>query len=187
MPRKGTRSSTKALAKRAAGASKPKTKPRGVASALAETTEAASAAIQSLGAFNAPSPTRSRPCALFGGSHEVEGSHSAGSPVLAVAASSEGETRPSPSQADPQAKAAGTASDPDTGPGQQSLPLQNLHPVKDSKAESVFWAWVLEQEYQRQELDQLNAEPALSSVLDQHELRIEFAHLIAGWVGGGDS
>ncbi|GMF43900.1 unnamed protein product [Phytophthora fragariaefolia] len=47
------------------------------------------------------------------------------------------------------------------------------------QAESVFWAWVLEQGYQRQELDQLKAELALSSVLDQRELRIEFAHLIA--------
>ncbi|GMF41757.1 unnamed protein product [Phytophthora fragariaefolia] len=47
------------------------------------------------------------------------------------------------------------------------------------QAESGFWAWGLEQGYQRQELDQLKAELALSSVLDQRELRIGFAHLIA--------
>ncbi|GMF43822.1 unnamed protein product [Phytophthora fragariaefolia] len=47
------------------------------------------------------------------------------------------------------------------------------------QAESVFWVWVREKGYQRQELDQLKAELALSSVLDQRELRIEFAHLIA--------
>ncbi|GMF44446.1 unnamed protein product [Phytophthora fragariaefolia] len=47
------------------------------------------------------------------------------------------------------------------------------------QAESVFWAGVLEQGYQRQELGQLKAELALSSVLDQRDLRIEFAHLIA--------
>ncbi|GMF38662.1 unnamed protein product [Phytophthora fragariaefolia] len=238
MPHKGTRSA-KAPAKKASGAPKPMAKPRGQASALAEATEAASAAIQSSGASNTPSSTHSRPPA---------------------AASSEGETRPSPSQADPQAKAARTASDPDTGSGQRSLPVRNLtlseglarvrgaatqhqgaaavqeepsssrkrsasqslrRKARDSfrglfdpssddveekgapdtkgglqpvwgypwvkpegvtgfpQAESVFWAWVLEQRYQRQELDQLKAELALSSVLDQRELRIEFAHLIA--------
>ncbi|GMF31627.1 unnamed protein product [Phytophthora fragariaefolia] len=48
--------------------------------------------------------------------HEVEGSHLAAARAPAAAtASIEGETRPSPSQADPQAKAAGTASDSDTG------------------------------------------------------------------------
>ncbi|GMF41759.1 unnamed protein product [Phytophthora fragariaefolia] len=37
-----------------------------------------------------------------------------------------GETGPSPSQAYTQAKAARTASDPDTGSGQRSLPVRNL-------------------------------------------------------------
>ncbi|GMF58752.1 unnamed protein product [Phytophthora fragariaefolia] len=40
--------------------------------------------------------------------------------------SKEGESRPSPSQADPQAKAARAARDPDTGSGQRSLPVRNL-------------------------------------------------------------
>ncbi|GMF47652.1 unnamed protein product [Phytophthora fragariaefolia] len=44
----------------------------------------------------------------------------------AAAASSEGEAWPSRSQADPQAKAARTASDPDTGSGQRSWPVRNL-------------------------------------------------------------
>ncbi|GMF41137.1 unnamed protein product [Phytophthora fragariaefolia] len=69
-------------------------------------------------------------------------------------------------------------------------PKGGLHPVSGypwvqpdgttgfPQAESVFWAWVLEQGYQRQELDQLKAELALSSVLVQRELRIEFAHII---------
>ncbi|GMF52052.1 unnamed protein product [Phytophthora fragariaefolia] len=58
--------------------------------------------------------------------HEAEGSHSAASPAPAAPASREGETVPSPSQADPQEKAARTASDPDTGSGQRSLPVRNL-------------------------------------------------------------
>ncbi|GMF31946.1 unnamed protein product [Phytophthora fragariaefolia] len=61
MPRKGTHSIVTAPAKKAAGAPKPKVKPRGRASALAEAIEAASAAIQSPGASNAPSSTHSRP------------------------------------------------------------------------------------------------------------------------------
>ncbi|GMF43921.1 unnamed protein product [Phytophthora fragariaefolia] len=120
MPRKGTRSSAKAPAKKAAGAPKPKAKPRDQASALAEATKAASAAIQPPDASNAPSTTHSRPV------DEAMGSHSAASPAPAAAASSEGETRPSPSQTDPQAKAARTASDLDTGSGQRSLPVRNL-------------------------------------------------------------
>ncbi|GMF16768.1 unnamed protein product [Phytophthora fragariaefolia] len=67
MPHKGTRSSARAPAKKAAGAPKPKAKPRGRASALAEATEAASAAIQSLGAANVPSSTRSRRVRLLQG------------------------------------------------------------------------------------------------------------------------
>ncbi|GMF38566.1 unnamed protein product [Phytophthora fragariaefolia] len=374
MPRKGTRSSAKAPAQKAAGALKPKAKPRDQASALAEATAAVSAAIQSPGASNAPLSTHSRRSrspdlppddrpnprfayrdhspgspadperVLYSGAesdpHEAEGSHSVASPAPAAPASREGETRPSPSQADPQAKAARTASDPDTGSGQRSLPVRNLTlseglarvrgsatqhqgaaaaeeeptssrkrsssypesqaisndldgqqeryhaaqlqssnfpsaqasvPVQSTQtaggkayprdyyppdegtgaasflkllqdprglvggytsrgafdrelvmneplfqenietarcgllaphrihlkeltslrkkpetkgglfpqAETVFWAWVLEQGYHRQELDQLIAELVLSSVLDQRELRIEFAHLIA--------
>ncbi|GMF67053.1 unnamed protein product [Phytophthora fragariaefolia] len=114
--------------------------PRGQASALAEAAAVASAAIQSPGAPNEQSSTRSRrsrspdlppddrPNPRFAyrdhrpGSpadpegvpysgdesdpHEAEGSHSAASLAPAAPASREGETRPSPSQADPQAKAA---------------------------------------------------------------------------------
>ncbi|GMF45635.1 unnamed protein product [Phytophthora fragariaefolia] len=58
--------------------------------------------------------------------HEAEGSHSAVSPAPAARTSREGDTRPSPSQSDPQAKAARTASDPDTESGQWSLPVRNL-------------------------------------------------------------
>ncbi|GMF35171.1 unnamed protein product [Phytophthora fragariaefolia] len=160
MPHKGTHSSAKAPAKKAAGAPKPKAYPRGQASALAEATAAASAAIQSPGASNAPSSTHSRrrtspdlppddrPNPRFAyqdhspGSpadpervlysrdesdpHEAECSHSAASPAPAAPASREVETRSSPSQVDPQAKAARTASDPDTGSGQRSLPVRNL-------------------------------------------------------------
>ncbi|GMF26137.1 unnamed protein product [Phytophthora fragariaefolia] len=143
MPRKGIRSSAKAPAKKAAGAPKPKAKPRGQASALAEVTDAASAAIKLPGASNAPSSTHSRrnrspdlppddlpnprfayrdhsPVSpaypermLYLGDesdpHDSEGSQLAASPAPAVPASSEGEMRPSPSQADPQAKAVSCA------------------------------------------------------------------------------
>ncbi|GMF15307.1 unnamed protein product [Phytophthora fragariaefolia] len=59
--------------------------------------------------------------------HEAEGSHSAASPAPA-AASSEGETRSSPHQADPHAKAARTTSDSYTASGQRSLPVRHLTP-----------------------------------------------------------
>ncbi|GMF39977.1 unnamed protein product [Phytophthora fragariaefolia] len=60
MIRKGTRSSAKAPAKKTTRAPKPKAKPRDQAPALVEAIEAASAAIQSPGASNAPSSTHSR-------------------------------------------------------------------------------------------------------------------------------
>ncbi|GMF34413.1 unnamed protein product [Phytophthora fragariaefolia] len=137
MPRKDTRSSYKAPAKKAAGAPKPKAKHRGQASALAEATAAASAAFNLLVrpriiiyALEAPGSPADPERVLYSGGesdpHEAEGSHSAASSAPAAPASREGETRPSPSQADPQAKAARTTSDPDTGCGQRSLPVRNL-------------------------------------------------------------
>ncbi|GMF22898.1 unnamed protein product [Phytophthora fragariaefolia] len=194
MPRKGTRSSTKIPTKKAAGAPETKSKPRGRASVLAKATQVASAAIQSPGASNAPSSTHSRQtCRSVKDSHEFEvpqlstkaplqlrrSQRTLGSvPLLSRhtkrsnsfggqfdSSSDDEEEVPEPEE---------IANDID---GQQEryhavqLQSSNLPPAQASVP--------VQSTQTSGELDQLKAELALSSVLDQRELRIEFVHLIA--------
>ncbi|GMF44529.1 unnamed protein product [Phytophthora fragariaefolia] len=155
MPRKGTRSSAKAPAKKAVGVPKPKAKPRRLSLSTCGShcggfrgDSIAWCFQRTRGVVGRRISLRTRPNprfayrdhshgspadperVLYSGDEsdpdEAEGSHSAASPAPAAPASREGETRPSPNQTDPQAKAARTASDPDTGSGQRSLPVRNL-------------------------------------------------------------
>ncbi|POM60742.1 hypothetical protein PHPALM_30356 [Phytophthora palmivora] len=48
-----------------------------------------------------------------------------------------------------------------------------------SQTEDLFWRWVSLTNFTVQELKELREDRLLSYVLDQHDLRIEFAHLIA--------
>ncbi|GMF26070.1 unnamed protein product [Phytophthora fragariaefolia] len=153
--------------------------------------------------------------------HEAEDSHSAPSPAPAAPASREGETRPSRSQADPQAKAARTASDPAPGRDSTSSRKRSASQSPRGKARDSFRGLFdsssddeegegavpepqeisndldgQQERYHAAQLQSSNlpsaqasvpvqstqtagAELALSSVLDQRELRIKFAHLIA--------
>ncbi|POM66409.1 LOW QUALITY PROTEIN: Hypothetical protein PHPALM_17731 [Phytophthora palmivora] len=57
-----------------------------------------------------------------------------------------------------------------------------FHPeniITQSQAEVLFWRWVSLKNFTVQELKELREDRLLSYVLDQRDLRIEFAHLIA--------
>lgn len=56
--------------------------------------------------------------------------------------------------------------------------VQPENTTTPTQAENLFWSWVSLHEYSAQELNELREDRMLSHVLDQRDLRIEFAHLI---------
>ncbi|POM68967.1 LOW QUALITY PROTEIN: ATP-binding cassette (ABC) Superfamily [Phytophthora palmivora] len=57
------------------------------------------------------------------------------------------------------------------------VPPENT--TTQTQAEDLFWRWVSLKNFTVQELKELREDRLLSYVLDQRDLRIEFAHLIA--------
>ncbi|POM57535.1 ATP-binding cassette (ABC) Superfamily [Phytophthora palmivora] len=57
--------------------------------------------------------------------------------------------------------------------------VQPKNTVTQTQAEDLFWRWVSLKNFTVQELKELREDRLLSYVLDQRDLRIEFAHLIA--------
>ncbi|POM74622.1 ATP-binding cassette (ABC) Superfamily [Phytophthora palmivora] len=57
--------------------------------------------------------------------------------------------------------------------------VQPENTTTQTQAEDLFWRWVSLKNFTVQELNELREDRLLSYVLDQHDLRIEFAHLIA--------
>ncbi|POM58255.1 Hypothetical protein PHPALM_37126 [Phytophthora palmivora] len=57
--------------------------------------------------------------------------------------------------------------------------VQPENPTTQSQTEDLFWRWISLKNFTVQELKELREDRLLSYVLDQRDLRIEFAHLIA--------
>ncbi|POM72567.1 ABC Superfamily [Phytophthora palmivora] len=57
--------------------------------------------------------------------------------------------------------------------------VQPENTVTQTQAEDLFWRWVSLKNFTVQELKELREDRLLSYVLDQRDLRIEFAHLVA--------
>ncbi|POM63689.1 Hypothetical protein PHPALM_20877 [Phytophthora palmivora] len=57
--------------------------------------------------------------------------------------------------------------------------VQSENITTQSQAEDLFWRWVSLKNFIVQELKELREDRLLSYVLDQRDLRIEFAHLVA--------
>ncbi|POM78266.1 ATP-binding cassette (ABC) Superfamily [Phytophthora palmivora] len=57
--------------------------------------------------------------------------------------------------------------------------VQPENTTTQTQAEDLFWRWVSLKNFTVQELKELREDRLLSYVLDQRDLRIEFAHLVA--------
>ncbi|POM68752.1 LOW QUALITY PROTEIN: ATP-binding cassette (ABC) Superfamily [Phytophthora palmivora] len=67
-------------------------------------------------------------------------------------------------------------------PEDRGLPLGTAREHHNqTQAEDLFWRWVSLTNFTVQELQELREDRLLSYVLNQRDLRIEFAHLIAKW------
>ncbi|OWY92558.1 ABC transporter [Phytophthora megakarya] len=57
--------------------------------------------------------------------------------------------------------------------------VQPEHMFTVPEAETLFWKWVSLKGYSAQKIQELRDEKTLSNILDQRDLRIQFAHLIS--------